>query len=1221
MEKLYDGDKQFLFVSYSHLDEEVKTIIDGLIRNKCRVWFDSGLMAGEDWKETINNKLLASNYFLFFISSNFIASEYCLKELELALSKGKTVIPFSLDGTITDELREKLGSINIKDLNGLSISEKISNVITSLMRFDEEIFDLSDNFLWKGENRKVYLDVIIQNQSGTLFDRVFKIFVKPNDSEEPLNLFTFETELGVNVNFKILKCEQLTDAYFDEGNNSPTMANVLLNFTYDYAFSDGEITALVSFFIVNPEIGEISIKIVDVKILSPKTLKYEPSKTIEDLKNETNDAGKKTITYIQEQLMPKGDVGFANPLEKAIKENDIVKVEQLFSTTSIKANVYRIPEYQRGYAWGEKEFKELWNDIIRVYKSGDVPRPHYTGMLALEEMDDESKAREGLIDKNAFYIVDGQQRITSVVIILSSIFDYLNKFGHHINNCLAMESGVYRFDYSNDRNDDSGTFFRQRIYQGVRGLPHSSYYLKNISDAKDYIDSELKSYSDQEVLRIKDIIMKKLVFNIYYASNGDGEDSFDVRITFETMNNRGKKLSRLELLKNRLMYLTTYLSAEKTHIHNYETNLRRQINICWKNIYQNLSYRDRQLSDDEYLQAHWFIFHRYNKEKDEEYFDQILKEKFSIDDSEFINKIRNKNYEQAYNEMYEYVDSLDYFSRYWRIINNPTEASDGLTPDEVIWLDRLNRIMSLKYVKPVLMTVCGEQGISSTQKVALYKVMERMIFIIRLLCYSKNVFAPLLTFARDLYKADLREKANKYNALLDACKNTEACFSRETIQTAIVRFGHDINDRYYRFYKWGGLSYFLYQYDASLQIQGSQINWVSINKDSIEHIMPQDSDRFYWNTVLSGITNEDEIRTIKNSLGNLLLLSRSENSKVGNSSFPVKKTSDVASNCYSYRFGSRAEHEVADYDYWSPHDIYDRQQKLFTFMYREWIEPAQSGITLDEYMTLLSDNGLLITDYPELNQQTKQALDQADYSDERFVRNVHIDPHKSEYDEKIYPYFVKLGCRYYADSVAFNDDSYSFTFKDGYIRSGIKKDGIKYRFTYNPSNNLLRIEENWKIAFDVTQLSDVSLKYYSAFSRLLKLEYGRDTPIIQEPTHIDYSRFNSDLSEDEFTEKVKVSPCSNLFNQLVEKIDASFDNLSKFYFDSYLVLRNKSANFVAGEIHLHSNKLVLLLRDIDTSSVQVDVVVVQGIYRTFDIVSTDDFDNAVLLLQLSNTRV
>lgn len=37
------------------------------------------------------------------------------------------------------------------------------------------------------------------------------------------------------------------------------------------------------------------------------------------------------------------------------------------------------------------------------------------------------------------------------------------------------------------------------------------------------------------------------------------EDDFDVFVAFETMNNRGKKLSNLELLKNRLIYLTTYM--------------------------------------------------------------------------------------------------------------------------------------------------------------------------------------------------------------------------------------------------------------------------------------------------------------------------------------------------------------------------------------------------------------------------------------------------------------------------------------------------------------------------------------------------------------------------------------------------------------------------------------------------------------------------------------
>ena len=47
-------------------------------------------------------------------------------------------------------------------------------------------------------------------------------------------------------------------------------------------------------------------------------------------------------------------------------------------------------------------------------------------------------------------------------------------------------------------------------------------------------------------------ITQNLMFNVYEIS-----DDFDVFVAFETMNNRGKKLSNLELLKNRLIYLTT----------------------------------------------------------------------------------------------------------------------------------------------------------------------------------------------------------------------------------------------------------------------------------------------------------------------------------------------------------------------------------------------------------------------------------------------------------------------------------------------------------------------------------------------------------------------------------------------------------------------------------------------------------------------------------------
>lgn len=53
-------------------------------------------------------------------------------------------------------------------------------------------------------------------------------------------------------------------------------------------------------------------------------------------------------------------------------------------------------------------------------------------------------------------------------------------------------------------------------------------------------------------------LTQRLMFNIHEI-----DDDYDVFVAFETMNNRGKKLTNLELLKNRLIYLTTLYSDDK----------------------------------------------------------------------------------------------------------------------------------------------------------------------------------------------------------------------------------------------------------------------------------------------------------------------------------------------------------------------------------------------------------------------------------------------------------------------------------------------------------------------------------------------------------------------------------------------------------------------------------------------------------------------------------
>ena len=85
------------------------------------------------------------------------------------------------------------------------------------------------------------------------------------------------------------------------------------------------------------------------------------------------------------------------------------------------------------------------------------------------------------------------------------------------------------------------------------------------------------------------------MFNEYEIDN-----DLDIFVTFETMNNRGKELSLLELLKNRLIYLSTLLKVPEDQ----QRSLRHNITAVWKTIYEYLGKEEgRPLDDDQFLRA------------------------------------------------------------------------------------------------------------------------------------------------------------------------------------------------------------------------------------------------------------------------------------------------------------------------------------------------------------------------------------------------------------------------------------------------------------------------------------------------------------------------------------------------------------------------------------------------------------------------------------------
>jgi len=177
--------------------------------------------------------------------------------------------------------------------------------------------------------------------------------------------------------------------------------------------------------------------------------------------------------------------------------------------------------------------------------------------------------------------------------------------------------------------------------------------LSNINYAKEYIDKELNRVSGDTAMEILDTILERIVFNLYFVT-----DDFDVRVTFETINNRGKRLSNLELLKNRLMYLSTFFPQEDAR----GLQLKKNINTDWQNIYRNLCFGDEQLSDDDYLKAHWIVYGRLNKRKGDAYIDDLLGVEFAIDSGVFYKYIADKDYSKAFKHVNDYIDSLSKYS-------------------------------------------------------------------------------------------------------------------------------------------------------------------------------------------------------------------------------------------------------------------------------------------------------------------------------------------------------------------------------------------------------------------------------------------------------------------------------------------------------------------------------------------------------------------------------
>lgn len=570
-----------------------------------------------------------------------------------------------------------------------------------------------------------------------------------------------------------------------------------------------------------------------------------------------------------------------------------------------------IPEYQRGYAWNQNQWKDLWNDLVNVASrpSGD----HYAGTLMFRPLGALPRDRESV------EVVDGQQRLTTIALLLRA----LEQTGIAIEFQNNEPLQTY-FDYFASPRPD----LAPRLGQFV------SFYGKNIEHAAGFFAEKVASLDATARQKLGDALLGR--FKLFILTIKPG---FDVHVAFETINNRGKPLTILEKLKNRLIYLSSIAPDAQAG-----QQAAAGIHQSWKGIYHWLGKGPSLLDDDEFLRVHsmgWFRHEKNAEWLNTQLFDEIFSSSNPCASPAYITT---------------YVRSLETAAAWWFHLNHP----DRLPPEVQRQLASFKRT-AFASVRPLLLWSLIRLGsldvrLASTPAqrsdwcapfISLLQQAERFAVLVltanarrsntgqgdlnRSAYCLANPGTPLYlhSTARATHPADalgaVEFSRDHLKSLIDNWQAGDATktyaddrfewsgyFDPVKVHSAAadqLRSGNG-------FYGWGFGKLIIHEWEQRLRGDKGLPDkkpWDQFSWDqSVEHIYPQNPTVGDWSEAITfdGRTSEGLKNAVTNSLGNLLLLSGSRNASLSNRPYRGGAEPDKAKSL-RYRAGSYSEWQVA----------------------------------------------------------------------------------------------------------------------------------------------------------------------------------------------------------------------------------------------------------------------------------------------------------------------
>lgn len=510
--------------------------------------------------------------------------------------------------------------------------------------------------------------------------------------------------------------------------------------------------------------------------------------------------------------------------------------------TLLGSKFFEIPRFQRPYSWEEENILDLWNDLVSTQAS-----EYFIGSMVVYRKD---KLRYG--------VVDGQQRLTTLTILLCAIRNKFLEIGKR-----DLAEGIHQLVERKDRSnhdqyvvdtETSFPYFQEHI-QKFDSDPEVEVQIKseerNLRNAHDkfvsLINKSIDSIKndpakpddakDREVLQ-RLMLLRDAVFNlkVIFVVLDEEDDAY---IIFETLNTRGKDLALSDLVKN---HFAKHLRTK---------GVVDSVKIKWGQLLETLSNSSEDLSIDTFIYHFWAS--RYE----------------SIPLKSLFPKIKKSITKQL---AMQYLDDFISDSRIYRSLYESTYEWNS---NETEAMRSLQALRLFKVVQPIPATLALVRSYRSN--IIRYAKLRDALLAIESFHFqftaitssrsSGGISAMYSSFAQRLFScANSQEASNEINSLVRKLRDRVPAFEEFKLGFNALVFTNS-NSKQKNL-----IRYVLRRFSLHHEYKTP----VDYDELTIEHVYPQSQINEQWPEAIVG------------SIGNLVLLDEKTNSKLGTKNFGAK---------------------------------------------------------------------------------------------------------------------------------------------------------------------------------------------------------------------------------------------------------------------------------------------------------------------------------------------